>query len=228
MVSPSELHGLTLVDLRERYERNGMDAVDEFLQSGLTTVAEDVLSRHGMQLDTIPGITYNGLRRGVSYDPRSDEMVVRGPRDPIPGGYELLDGGRPSVLSVLASGLIAAYNQRLVDRHFETNVAATTHVHDRESKSLLPGIDAGFTQTYVFYIDADLLDAERRRSYVEARAAWYRDTGAANPRRYAAVARTIGARADAADGDVHAAMGAGLEIQDPLVAEGDRSVLDPP
>lgn len=220
-----ELGERTLVDLQQQYESDGLDTVDGYLRAALTVAHEDACAAIGVSLDELPGVVYNGLRQGGAYNPGTDELVLRKPRTPTPAGWDLLRLGRPSLLAILTTGLVSAANQRLVDRYFADNVAATAHIHDRETKTLEPGIDAGFAAPITFFLDATDPGPETWDAFLSARSAWYRTDGRINERRFEAIARTVGDRVQASDGPVHAALRDGLSIREPLIARGDRSVI---
>jgi hypothetical protein len=215
----------TLVDLAEWAEDGDLDALDDYLAAALETVRTDALRAIGIELDDPPGVTYNSLRQGTSYDPRVNELVVRQPRDPPLPGHEHLRHDRPSLLAVLTTGLLTAANQRLAHQHFERDPIASKHVHDQESETLEPGIDAGFVAPVAFFLDATDPSLEAWEEFLAARREWYRDTGAVNARRFEAVARTVGDRVLEDDAPPHEALAEGLSIRESLIVDGDRSVI---
>jgi hypothetical protein len=212
-----------LEDLHAAYEADGLDPVDDLLDRG-AEIAVALLAAHDMSLEDPPTIRYNPLRQGATYDPGAEVLVIRQPRETSPGGYALLDERGQSVLNVLATGFVAAYNQQLVDEYFTDNVAAANHIHDQQTKTLLPGIDTGFTTMFGLHVDGDITDDELREAYIEA---WLdeHDASDVNTRRFELVARTIARRVAAAEGDPQERMTAALAIQRPLIAEGDLSVV---
>lgn len=215
----------TLVDLAEWAETEDLDAIDAYLVDAIETVRTDALRAIGIELDDPPGVTYNTLREGTSYDPRVNELVVRQPRDPPIPGHEHLRHGRPSLLAVLTTGLLTASNQRLAHQHFERDPIASKHVHDQSSETLEPGIDAGFVAPVGFFLDTTDPDRETWESFLTARRDWYRETGSVNARRFEAVARTVGDQVLEDAAPPHEALDEGLAIREPLIVEGDRSVI---
>jgi hypothetical protein len=212
-----------LGDLYAAYEADGLDPVDEVLAAA-ADIARTLLANHDLSLASPPTIRYNPLREGATYDPGANVLVVRQPRPEPPGGYALLDERGQSVLNVVATGFMAAYNQQLVAEYFAEHVAAANHIHDQQTETLLPGIDVGFTSMFGLHIDGDITDAELRADYIAAWLDHYAD-GDINRRRYELVARTLARRVEAADGDPQDRMTAALSIQRPLIAAGDLSVV---
>jgi len=122
---------------------------------------------------------------------------------------------------------VAAANQRLVDHYFESNYRAAAHIHDQKSKTLQPGVDAAFTATIAFHLEADISDEQRWDDFVDARTEWYRDLRTVNPRRFEAVIRTVGKRIQNKEGDATERVRHGLAIREPLIANGDASSIVP-
>jgi len=222
-ITAATLADLYLADLAEIYETEGLDAVDALLDVGCR-IANAVLEEYDIDLAEWPTVQYNPLRTGATYDPQANVLVIRMPRDDPPGGYGVIDDRGQSVLNVLATGFLAAYNQQLVDEYFAENAAAATHIHDHDTETLLPGIDAGFTAIFGFAIDADITDRNTRAAYLEAWMEHYA-SGDVNTRRFEIVTTTLCHRIDDADGSGVERMCHALAIQDPLVRRGDLSAV---
>jgi hypothetical protein len=222
-ITASTLADRYLEDLFAIYEASDLDAVDELLEAGCS-VADDILEEYDKDLEEWPTVQYNPLRTGATYDPTADVLMIRKPRETPPGGYGLIDERGQSVLNVLASGFLASYNQQLVDEYFEENVSAANHIHDHETKTLLPGIDAAFSAIFGYAIDADVTDAEARDAYLEAWMEYY-ESGGVNVRRFEVVTSTLCQRIDEADGPGIERMRHALAIQEPLIRRGDLSAV---
>jgi hypothetical protein len=226
--APAEITAATLAeqyleDLAAIYEDQGLEAVDELLEAGCR-VAEEVLAEYDMDLAEWPTVQYNPLRTGATYDPEADVLMIRKPRAEPPGGYRLVDERGQSVLNVLATGFLASYNQQLVDAYFAENAAAANHIHDHDTKTLLPGIDAGFSAIFGYAIDADVTDVEARTAYLEAWIEEY-ESGALNVRRFEIVTETLCQRIDEVEGSGIERMRHALAIQEPLIRRGDLSAV---
>jgi len=222
-VTASTLADRYLEDLFAIYEASNLDAVDELLDAGCA-VANEILAEYDKDLETWPTVQYNPLRTGSIYDPTADVLMIRKPRDEPPGGYGLIDERGQSVLNVLASGFLASYNQQLVDAYFLENASAANHIHDHESKTLLPGIDAAFSAVFGYAIDADVTDVEARQAYLDAWIQYY-ESADVNVRRFEVVTGALCERIDAIEGSGVERMRHALAVQEPLIHRGDLSAV---
>jgi hypothetical protein len=225
---PEEITAATLADryledLFAIYEASDLDAVDELLEAGCR-VADEILTEYEKDLEEWPTVQYNPLRTGATYDPQADVLMIRKPREDPPGGYGLIDERGQSVLNVLASGFLASYNQQLVEEYFAENVSAANHIHDHETKTLLPGIDAGFSAIFGYAIDGDVTDVEARDAYLEAWMEYY-ESGDVNVRRFEIVTETLCQRIDDVEGSGVEKLRHALAIQEPLIRRGDLSAV---
>jgi hypothetical protein len=222
-ITASTLADRYLEDLFAIYEDQDLDAVDELLDAGCR-VADEILQEYDRDLEEWPTVQYNPLRNGATYDPQADVLMIRKPRADPPGGYGLIDDRGQSVLNVLASGFLASYNQQLVDEYFTEHASAANHIHDHQTKTLLPGIDAAFSAIFGFAIDADVTDVELREAYLDAWIEYY-ESGDVNVRRFEIVVRTLCKRIDEVDGPGIERMRHALAIQEPLIRDGDLSAV---
>jgi len=223
-------------DLLESADRDGNQYVERFLSDALSVVAS-FLADHGKDLSDPPSVTFDPNVSGVNYDPyhREGEMLLfGGPRGILQGGYQFLSHrdyrSKPSLLTILSKGLMHAYNQALVTERFDRHGRAA-RLHDSsvrlydEYKMLVPGVDEGLTQLFSLYIEGDISDTSLREGYIEEWAQWYREGDVLDVDLFEAVADTVSDRIEATDGDARARIVHGLAIQEPLVRDGELSVL---
>jgi hypothetical protein len=235
-VTTDTLRELTLSELVAMGDDHGTDDVEEFLSEGLA-VANEFLSDHGKGLTETPAVVYEPLESGVTYDPyhqQGEVLVIGGPRGLLRGGeqvlgeHDLLD--QKGLLSILCKGLLHSYNQRLATEHFEGNErgrrggASTVELYDR-FRMLNPAVDEGFTQMFVLYLNGDVTDDDLRKAYVEEWVEWFRRDPEFDVDLFEAVALAIGDRIEEAEGDERERLLRGLAIQEPLIRNGDLSVL---
>jgi hypothetical protein len=236
-LTPGYLLGKDHGDLLETADEAGHEPVDRFLSEAVE-VAREFLGDHGKELEDPPVATFDPTISGVEYDPYHREGEVLsfgGPRGILHGGYQYLSHrdylNKPSMLTILSKGLLHAYNQRLARARFDrlgsqARLRATPEVtlYD-EFKMLAPGADEGITQLFSFHVEAPLTDKDLREGYITEWANWYRQRGEIDADLFEAVALTLSDRIDAADGGDSDRIAFALEIQEPLVQEGDLSVL---
>jgi hypothetical protein len=236
-VSVKTLRELDLSDLVAVSDEQGVDSVESLLAEGFET-AREFLSEHGKRLEELPGVVYDPLESGVTYDPYHDQgevLVAGGPRGLLRGGEQVL-GRRglleqKGLLSILCKGLLHSYNQQLATEHFERGGGTGHHgtpeadIYDR-FQMLNPAIDEGVTQLFVLYLNGDVTDADLRNTYIEEWVEWYERDPEFDAGLFEAVARTIGDRIDEAEGDEKERLVHGLAIQEPLIRNCDVSVLE--
>ena len=224
-------------DLLESADAEGDPYVKAFLVEGLSVVAS-FLADHGKRLQDLPAVTFDPNVSGVNYDPyhREGEMLLfGGPRGILQGGYQFLSHrdylSKPSLLSILSKGLMHAYNQALVTERFQRHghaarlsEATSVRLYD-EYKMLVPGADEGITQLFTLYVEGDITDRSLREGYIDEWARWYREDGEMDVDLFEAVAYTISDRIEAAEGDPRERVVHALAIQEPLVRDGELSVL---
>jgi len=227
----------THTDLLETADERGEEYVEEFLVAGLTSV-QSFLSDHDKPLPDLPAVTFDATISGVNYDPyhRDGEMLLfGGPRGILRGGYQFLNHrdflSKPSLLTILSKGLLHAYNQRLVTERFarqgrgaRLKTSAAVTLYD-DYKMLVPGVDEGFTQMFSLYIEADITDLSLREGYIDAWTEWYRESETVDADLFEAVASTVSGRIENVDGDARDRVIYGLAIQEPLVRDGEISLL---
>jgi len=235
-VDTQVLDELTLSDLVSIFDETGTDAVEEFLTEGFE-VATEFLRDHGKELSDVPTAVYDPLESGVAYDPyhdRGEALIIGGPRGLLRGGEQVLrDHGllsQKTLLSILCKGLLHSYNNELATEHFDgtRDIQARTGRGSVELfdtfQMVSPAVDEGITQLFVLYLHGDVTDRDLRDAYIEAWIDWYRrkefDTDL-----FGAVAYAIGDRIDDAEGDRKERLVRGLGIQEPLIRNGDVSVL---
>jgi hypothetical protein len=236
-LTPGYLLGKDHGDLLETADAAGEAAIDEFLTDAVA-VASAYLADHGKDLADPPAATFDPTISGVEYDPyhRDGEVLsFGGPRGILHGGYQYLSHReyltKPSLLTILSKGLLHAYNQRLARARFDrlgsrARLRETPEVtlYD-QFKMLAPAADEGITQLFSFHVEAPLSDRDLREGYIGEWANWYRQRGEMDVELFEAVAYTLSDRIAAADGDDCERIAYALEIQEPLVREGDLSVL---
>lgn len=224
-------------DLLESVDSDGEEYVEDFLVDALS-VAASFLADHGKRLKDLPSVTFDPNLSGVNYDPyhrRGEMLLFGGPRGILQGGYQFLSHrdfiSKPSLLTILSKGLMHAYNQRLVSERFDRHGRAarlrampSVQLYD-EYKMLIPGADEGITQLFSLYIEGDITDPSLREGYIEEWANWYREGGEMDVGLFQAVANTISDRIEAAEGDPRDRIVQGLSVQEPLVRDGEISVL---
>lgn len=230
------LRELTLSDLVGFSDTYGEDTVESLLSEGVS-VAAAYLGELGKQLEREPAIVYEPHESGVNYDPyhdRGEALIVGGPRGILRGGEEVLGErgivSQKSLLSILSKGLVHSYNHHLVTEHFErygggsgASSPGTVELYDK-FRMLNPAVDEGFAQLYALYIEGDVTDAVIREAYVDRWAEWFRRTEF-DVHLFEATAYTVGDRVDDATGSERERFVSALEIQEPLIRNGDVSVL---
>lgn len=235
-VTVETLRELTLSDLVAMDDERGTDAVEAFLAEGLL-VANDFLDDFGKGLAETPEIVYDPMESGVSYDPyhrQGEVLIIGGPRGLLRGGEQVLGRrgllDQKALLSIFCKGLLHSYNQRLATEHFERGGrgsrrrSSTVELYDR-FQMLNPAVDEGVTQVFVLYLNGDVTDPDLRNAYVEEWVEWFRRDPEFDVDLFGAVAEVIGNRIDEADGDERERLVHGLAIQEPLIRDGDPSVL---
>lgn len=235
-VTVPALRALTLSDLVEIADETDAEAVEAFLSRALS-VANGFLALHSRELADPPTPIYDGWDSGVTYDPyheRGEVLVVGGPRGLLQGGERVLSSRgtltQKSLFTVLCKGLLHSYNQHLVDQHFERGGgggaagAAGIELYDR-FRMLNPAVDEGVAQMFVLYLSGDVADPEFRQAYIESWADWYDETGDVDGALFRAVAYAIGDRIDEVQGDLRDRFVYALDVQTPLIRDGDLSVL---
>jgi len=236
-VTVDVLRTKTHTDLLETADERGEEYVEEFLVAGLTSV-QSFLADHDKRLTDLPAVRFDSTISGVNYDPyhREGEMLLfGGPRGILQGGYQFLNHrdflSKPSLLAILSKGLLHAYNQRLVTGRFarqgrgaRLKTSSSVTLYD-DYKMLVPGIDEGFTQMFSLYIEADITDSSLREGYIDAWAEWYRESETVDGDLFEAVASTVSDRIESADGDARERIMYGLAMQEPLVRDGEISLL---
>lgn len=235
-ITTDYLQARSHADLLESADEHGDEYVEEFLSDALQVVAS-FLADHEKEVTDLPSVTFDPNISGVNYDPyhRAGEMLVfGGPRGILQGGFQFLSHrdylSKPSLLTILSKGLLHAYNQALVTERFDRHGRAarlsdsSVRLYD-EYKMLVPGVDEGFTQMFSLYIEGDITDRSLREGYIEEWAAWYRDSDEVAVDLFEAVAYTISDRIEAADGSPRDRIVDGLAIQEPLVRDGELSLL---
>lgn len=234
-VTPETLRAVTLPDLVSAGDEADAAAVTDFLETALVAT-NDFLADHGKRLDVLPAVEFDRYESGVSYDPYAEPgelLVVGGPRGLHRGGEAVLygseDARKNSLLTVLGKGLLHSYNQHLVEEHFDRAARAT---EDRAVdiyapfEMLAPAVDEGITQLFVLYVDGDITDRGLREAYIDAWAEWFDERTSVDTGLFRAVAYTVADRIEAAEGSDQERFVEGLEIQEPLVRDGDTSVLE--
>ncbi|MFB6296305.1 MAG: hypothetical protein ABEH66_05635 [Halobacteriales archaeon] len=235
-VSVEALRELTLSDLVAMRDEEGIDHVESLLCRGLEAAGE-FLADHGKRLTDLPAVVYDPMESGVAYDPYHDQgevLVIGGPRGLLRGGEQVLGRhgllDQKALLSILCKGLLHSYNQELSTAHFERggragrSRAQEIELYDR-FQMLDPAIDEGVTQIFVLYLNGDVTDDDLRDTYIEEWVEWYERDPEFDTGLFEAVARTIGDRIDEAEGDERDRLVQGLAIQEPLIRDGDVSVL---
>lgn len=235
-IDRTTLQELTLSDLIGLSDARGEATVESFLSDGLS-VAAAYLADIGKVLDGEPIAVYEPHESGVGYDPyhdRGEALIIGGPRGILRGGEEVL-GERDlltqkSLLSILCKGLMHSYNHQLVTEHFERHSGgagrasgATIELYDR-FRMLNPAVDEGFAQLLTLYMHGDVTNGDLRAAYVERWVEWYRRSEI-DDELFEATARTVGERIDAADGDEQDRFRTGLQVQEPLIRNGDVSLI---
>jgi len=223
-------------DLLESADADGDEYVESFLGDALSVVAS-FLADHEKPLADLPSVTFDPNVSGVNYDPyhREGEMLVfGGPRGILQGGYQFLSHrdylSKPSLLTILSKGLLHAYNQALVTERFDRH-GPRARLRDRsvrlydEYKMLVPAVDEGITQLFSLYVEGDITDRSLRERYIEEWATWYREGDGMDVALFEAVAYTISDRVEDADGSPRDRIVDGLAIQEPLVRDGELSLL---
>lgn len=231
-VTPEALRAVTLPDLLSAADVSDEAAVTDFLETALVAAAE-FLADHGKRLDALPAVEFAPYESGVSYDPYADGgevLIVGGPRGLHRGGEAVLytagDTRKNSLLTVLGKGLLHSYNQRLVEEHFDRGAEAAEVDIYAPFEMLAPAVDEGITQLFVLYVDGDVTDRGLREAYIDAWAEWFDERTSVDTRLFRAVAYTIADRIEAAEGSDQERFVEGLKIQEPLVRDGDTSVLE--
>lgn len=235
-ITTDYLRSKSHTDLLESADEHGQQYVEEFLTDGLSVVAS-FLADHEKSITALPAVTFDPNISGVNYDPyhREGEMLLfGGPRGILQGGYQFLSHrdflSKPSLLTILSKGLLHAYNQALVGERFERHGRAArlrdspVRLYD-EYKMLVPGVDEGITQMFSLYIEGDITDSALREGYIDEWAQWYREGEEMDVDLFEAVAYTISDRIEDADGSPRERIVDGLAIQEPLVRDGELSVL---
>jgi len=234
-VTVPALRELTLSDLVEVADEADTESVERFLSRALS-VASEFLALHGRKLTDPPTPIYDNWDSGVTYDPyhdRGEVLVVGGPRGLLQGGERVLSSRgtltQKSLFTVLCKGLLHSYNQHLVDQHFErggrrTAGGAGVELYDR-FRMLNPAVDEGVAQMFVLYLSGDVADPELRQAYIESWADWYDETDDLDGALFRAVAYAIGDRIDEVQGDIRDRFIHALDVQTPLIRDGDLSVL---
>jgi hypothetical protein len=235
-ITTEYLRARSHADLLESADEHGDEYVEEFLADALPVVA-DFLANHEKELAELPSVTFDPNISGVNYDPyhREGEMLLfGGPRGILQCGFQFLSHrdylSKPSLLTILSKGLLHAYNQALVTERFDRHGSAarlrgsSVRLYD-EYKMLVPGVDEGITQMFSLYIEGDVTDKALREGYIDEWASWYRKGDEVDVELFGAVAYTISDRIETAEGSDRDRIVSGLEIQEPLVRDGELSVL---
>lgn len=223
-------------DLLETADSQGREAVERFLESALS-VARSFLSDHGKRIDDPPGVIFDPGISGVEYDPfhrRGEMLLFGGPRGMLRGGYQYLSHrdylSSPSLLTILSKGLLHAYNQQLVFEYFDSHASrpggdrSSVQLYD-EHMMLAPGVDEGFAQMLSLYVEGDITDTSLREGYIEEWASWYERRSGFDASLFKTVAYTVSDRVEAASGDARDQLVHGFAVQEPLVRDGQLSVL---
>lgn len=236
-ITADYLRTKTHTDLLATADREDEQYVEAFLTDALDVV-RSFLEDHQKPIESPPAVTFDPNISGVEYDPyhrRGEMLSFGGPRGILQGGYQFLSHrdylSKPSLLTILSKGLLHAYNQRLVTERFDRHGKAARLDGDQSVelydayKMLVPGADEGITQMFSLYVEGDVTDQALREGYVDEWASWYRKRGDMDVELFEAVAYTISDRIERATGDERARMVHGLAIQEPLVGNGQLSVL---
>lgn len=222
-------------DLLETADSEGAEAVESFLESALGDV-RSFLVEHDKHIVEPPGVIFDPDISGVEYDPyhrHGERLVFGGPRGILRGGYQYLSHHdyftSPSLLTILSKGLIHAYNQQLVFEYFDSHGPQprgdpSVQLYD-DHTMLAAGADEGFAQMFSLYIEGDITDKSLREGYIDEWSSWYERRGEFDADLFGAVAYTISDRVEAASGDARDRIVDGLAIQEPLVRDGELSVL---
>lgn len=222
-------------DLLETADSEGADAVEAFLESAVT-VARSFLVEHDKTIIEPPGVIFDPNISGVEYDPyhrRGERLLFGGPRGILRGGYQYLSHRdyltSPSLLTILSKGLLHAYNQQLVFEYFDSHSSqpgdeSSVELYD-DHMMLAAGADEGFAQMFSLYIEGDITDKSLREGYIDEWASWYERRGEFDADLFRAVSYTISNRVEAASGDARSRMVDGFAIQEPLVRDGQLSML---
>lgn len=231
------LRSRTHTDLLESFDQHGTRYVESFLSEALGIVSA-FLADHEKYLTDVPGVMFDPNISGVNYDPyhREGELLLfGGPRGILHGGYQFLSHrdflSKPSLLTILSKGLLHAYNQRLVTERFDHHgrgarlrETPSVTLYD-EYKMLAPGADEGITQMFGLYIEGDISDRSLRAGYIDAWTEWYRRSDRLDADLFYAVASAISDRIRHTEGDGRDSIVHGLAIQEPLVRDGEVSLL---
>lgn len=238
---PAEVHRedldeFTLSDLHTISDGKGEGAVTSFLRESLS-VAANYLAEHNKVLSSEPRIVYAPQKRGVSYDPyheRGEVLIIGSPRGSLRGGETVLAARneikKKTLLSILCKGLLHAYNQQLVTEHFDRYEDSDTHEDlgsvelYNQYRMLNPAVDEGFAQLFTLYLFGDVTDQGLRDAYIERWADWFQHADF-DVFLFEAIAYTIGDRVDEATGTEKDRFVYALEVQEPLIRDGDISVL---
>lgn len=223
-------------DLLETYDDEGKSTVTTFLESALDVV-QSFMMQHNKHVIEPPGVIFNPKTSGVRYDPyhrQGERLIFGGPRGILRGGYQYLSHHdyltSPSLLTILSNGLIHAYDQQLAVEYFDSHDirpgrdTPTIRLYD-EYEMLAAGADEAFAQMFSLYTEADLTDKSLREGYIDEWAAWHNRRGEIDTNLFTAVAYTISERVEAASGDAKDCIVDGLSVQEPLVRDGQLSVL---
>lgn len=236
-ITSKHLRDRTLSDLVRLADDEGPAAVETWLDAALVVTAE-VLADHDKELSSVPVAVYELSSSGLRYDPyhsRGEAVIIGGPRGSLRGGYQVLASRgafeQRSLLTVLGKGLLHSYNQELVDEHFENGGDSSPATMDQridlyeEVWMLALAVDQGLTQPFGLHLAADVTDRALREAFIDAWVAWNREFTDMQVAVFEAVARTISDRVEAADGSARDRIVHGLAIQEPLVRDGDTSVI---
>lgn len=223
-------------DLLETYDAEGKSSVKMFLESALNVV-HSFMMEHNKHVVEPPGVIFNPKTSGVQYDPyhrQGERLIFGGPRGILRGGYQYLSQHdyltSPSLLTILSNGLVHAYNQQLAFEYFDSHDTRPRQDMSairlyNEYEMLAAGADEAFAQMFCLYIEADITDKSLREGFIDEWAAWHDRRGEMDTSLFTAVAYTISERVEAASGDAKDCIVDGLAIQEPLVREGQLSVL---
>jgi hypothetical protein len=232
-VTVPALRRFTLSDLVTVADETSEETVEAFLTETIS-VANEFLALHNRSVTDPPKAIYDPWGSGVTYDPyhaHGEALVIGGPRGLLQGGERVLSERgtltQKSLFTVLCKGLLHSYNQHLVDDHFErggTGVGGDVALYDR-FRMLNPAVDEGVTQMFVLYLAGDVTDRDLRQAYIEAWADRYEEMDEIDGALFRAVAYAVGDRIDEVRGDVRARIVHALDLQIPLIRDGDLSVL---